>query len=170
MSEIQVKLGRGKSIDDSLLEGAVMGLSAEEISERIAGALTPARVMVRLRQMFTGGTRLDDAERELAILRLLEKNLVDLNRMMLDKDIATVQLQYAKELMNRLAARRKLAEEDINSHNAAIGRELGHVVDLVLVFMKGALREKVDPQKWDELVLDAMAMAQLEIEKHQVEA
>lgn len=147
-----------------------MGLSAEEMSERIGGALTPARVLVRLRQMFTGGTRLEDAERELAILRLLERTLINLTKMDLDKDVATVMLRYSKELLDRLGARRKLAEEDIQSHSAAVGRELGHVVDLVLVFMKGALREQVDPAKWDELVLDAMAMAQLEIEKHQIDA
>lgn len=170
MNEIEVKLGRGKSIDDALLEGAVLGLSAEEISGRIGGALSPARVMVHTREMLRGGNWLDDAERELAILRMLNKNLVELHQMALDTDGAKIQLQYAKELMDRLAKRRGAVESDLNTYNANVGRQLGHVVDLALTYMKGALREKIDPQAWDGLVLDAMAVAQVEIERHQVEA
>lgn len=168
--EIQVKLGRGKSIDDALLEGAVLGLSAEEISQRINGVLSPARVMVKTREMLRGGDWLEDAERELAILRMLNKNLVELHQMALDTDGAKIQLAYAKELMDRLAKRRSAVESDLMTYNANVGAVLGHAAFLIATHIRGALRDKIEPEEFDNLVLDSVAVAQVEIERHQVEA
>jgi hypothetical protein len=41
---------------------------------------------------------------------------------------------------------------------------------MTLKYMQGALREVVDPAKWDELVQEAFVMAQVEIAKKQVDA
>ena len=45
---------------------------------------------------------------------------------------------------------------------------MGEDVDQALAYMKGALREKVDPELWEELVREAMLHAQAEIAKHEM--
>ncbi|MDF2506234.1 MAG: hypothetical protein K0Q52_93, partial [Microbacterium sp.] len=57
-----------------------------------------------------------------------------------------------------------------NTYNQNVGAVLGRVVDMSLSYMKGALRDQVDPEKWDELTQEALVLAWNEIEKKQVEA
>jgi hypothetical protein len=75
---------------------------------------------------------------------------------------------YLKDVLDRLEKRQARITADLNTYNASVGQQLGHVVDLALTYMKGALRESVDAEKWDELVLDAIAVAAHEIEKKQI--
>ena len=161
-------LGRGKSIDDALIEGAVLELSAEEISERIGRALSPARVMQKTRELLKAGDWLDENERERALLRVLQKRIVELQSTT-DLDAIKVQAAMVKDLLVQLNKRRAALEVDLNTYSTNVGRQLGQVVDLALTYMKGALREEVDPEKWDGLVMEALLVAQREIEKKQVE-
>lgn len=173
MSQIKVSLRGGQSIDDALLQAAVLGLSAEETSTRIGGVLSPARVMIRTREMLAGGNWLEDAERERAILRLLEKNLIDLNNQYLDMDNAKVQLAYAKELFDRLDKRKAATETDLNTYDENVGRQMGHVVDVVFAYVGGRVigrTEPITPEEWRELLEEGMEMARYEIGTKQVEA
>lgn len=165
-TELQVTLGKGKSINESLIEGAALGLSAEEISERIGRHLSPARVIQKTKELLRGGDWLDLAEKESALLRLLQERVIELQRAH-DLDSIKIQGGLIKDLLIRLDKRRAAVDSDLNTYNENVGRQLGHVVDLTLTYMKGALRDQVDPAKWDELVADALVMAQVEIEKRQ---
>lgn len=173
MEELQINLGKGQSIDEALLHGAVAGLSAEQISERIGGILSPARVSLHLRELLSGGIRLEDIEHERAILLLLQAKLVELDNTAWGADslaAAKVMLTYAREIMGQLQKRKALTDEQLNTYDQNVGRQLGHVVDLALTYMKGALRDQVDPLTWDRTKEEALALAWTEIEKRQVEA
>jgi hypothetical protein len=166
-----VLLGKGKSIDDALLEAAVMDLSAEETSARLRGALSPARVMLRWKELLRSNTWLEAAEREQALLRVLQSNLVDLQSAEgLGADGYKIQLSIIRELFARLDKRQAATQEELNTYNQNVGAVLGRVVDMSLSYMKGALRDQVDPEKWDELTQEALVIAWNEIEKKQVEA
>jgi hypothetical protein len=167
----EIKLGKNRSIDDALLEAAVMDLSAEETSARLNGVLSPARVMVRWKELLRSNTWLEAAEREQALLRVLQKNLVDLqNAELMGAEGFKIQLSYIRQLFERLDKRQAATEEQLNTYNENVGRQLGRVVDMTLKYMQGALREVIEPAKWDELVQEALVMAQVEIAKKQVEA
>lgn len=168
MGELQVRLGRGKSIDDALIEAGVLGLSAEETSERIGRVLTPMRVMQRTRELAKSGNWLDEAEKEALLLKILQKRVVELQEER-ELDSIKVQASMVKDLLVQLNKRRAALDTDLNTYSANVGRQLGQVVDLALTYMKGALREEVDPEKWDGLVMEALLVAQREIEKKQVE-
>ncbi|MEV5068868.1 hypothetical protein MRBLMI12_000424 [Microbacterium sp. LMI12-1-1.1] len=164
--ELRVALGPGQSIDDALLNGAVLELSAEAISERIGGILSPPRVMLRLRELLSGGTRLDDLEHERAVMMLLEKNLIALQNLpQKGSEEYRVLLSYAKALFDRMDKRKASIQAELNTYDQNVGRQLGHVVDLAMGYLRGAVRDQIDGAKWDELVEEAMAMAWNEIQK-----
>lgn len=160
-------LAKGQSIDDALLDGAVQNLSPEEVSARLKGALSPARVILRTKELLRDPGYIDEIMRERALLRVLEYRVTELQRSS-DNDSIKLQATLVKELLAQLNRRKSATDDQLNTYNANIGRQIGHVVDLTLTYMKGALREQVDAQAWDTLVLEAMAMAWHEIEKKQV--
>ncbi len=171
MQEIEVSLGPGQSIDQALLNAVILELHPAETSRRIGGILSEGRVVARTQQLLTGGNWLTDVEKERAIVLLLEQKLVHMsNHVTVDGDSAKLMLAYAKELFARIDKRKAITDDLLTTYDQNVGQQLGHVVDLALTYMRGALREEVDRDKWDTLVLEAMTMAQLEIQKKQVEA
>lgn len=168
MSDVS-RYGRELSIDDQLIQGAARGLSAEDISRDIGGILTPARVMVRTRELLKAGDWLEDKEQEQALLIVLRNRVHDL-RNATDLDSIKVQANIIKELLAQLDKRAKSNTADLNTYNANVGRHLGHVVDLVLSYMRGAFHKQIDVEQWDERIQEALVIAANEIEKKQVAA
>jgi hypothetical protein len=162
-------LGKGMSIDDALIEGAVLDLSPEEISARLGGVLSPARVMVRTRELLRSNDWLTEAEKERALLRTLQERVQELRRAN-DLDSIKAQFVIVKELLAQIQKRQLATDDQLATYNTNVGRELGRIVDLTLTYMKGALRNEIEPQRWDDLVQEALIMAQNEIAKKQVEA
>ncbi|GAA4481784.1 hypothetical protein [Microbacterium panaciterrae] len=164
----QLDLAKG-SVEEQIIVYAAMKLSPEDISERIGGALTPARVRLRVKELLQEGDWLEDAEAEKALLTIALRQIGDIQQIAGSKDLeaAKVLLTYLKDVLDRLEKRQSKLTTNLNTYNQNVGRQLGHVVDLALTYMKGALRESVDAEKWDELVLEAMTLAWTEIERHQ---
>lgn len=163
------KFGRELSIDDQLIMGAARDLSAEEISREIGGILSPARVMVRTRELLKSGDWLDEKEKEQALLLVLRNRVYELQNAT-DLDSIKVQTVIVKELLTQIDKRAKSNSADLNTYNANVGRQLGHVVDLVLSYMRGAFHAQIDVDAWDERLQEALVIASTEIEKKQVEA
>jgi hypothetical protein len=84
-----------------------------------------------------------------------------------DLDSIKVQASIIKDLLTQLDKRQKANETDLSTYNANVGRQLGHVVDLVLTYMRGAMRDEIDLQKWDDSIEEALVLAQAEIAKRQ---
>lgn len=163
------RFGRELSIDDQLIMGAANGLSPDDISRSIGGILTPARVMVRTRELLKAGDWLEDKEQEQALLIVLRNRVAELQNAK-DLDSIKVQTGIIKELLAQIEKRSKSNAADLNTYNANVGRQLGHVVDLVLTYMRGALRESINLDQWDDAIQEALVVAAAEIEKKQVSA
>lgn len=162
------RFGRELSIDDQLIMGAARDMSAEEISRDIGGILTPARVMVRTRELLRAGDWLTDKEQEQALLIVLRNRVYELQKAS-DLDSIKVQAGIIKDLLGQLEKRSQTNITDLTTYNQNVGRQLGHVVDKVLSYMRGAFRDQIDPVKWQESLEEAMVVAANEIESKQVD-
>lgn len=164
----EIMLGRGTSIDDKLLRYAVEGLSPEQISYKLDEVISPARVMIRTRELLKSTDWLTDAEQERALLRNLRRNLVELQDQALKgTDERKLILQFTKEIFARLDKRTASLEADLNTYSQNVGHQLGKVVDESLAYIRGALRDVVPAEKWDELVEEALHIAWARISEKQ---
>ncbi|GAB2702036.1 hypothetical protein BKA24_001733 [Microbacterium marinum] len=187
--QLEPKVNRGKTLDDTLIELSTAGLSRAEISRRIGGVLTPERVDERLNALLEAPDWLSDAKQERALLQLVRLNLMDL-RADLDgykesvlrgtdelsgprrdayNDNLKLQLAYIDRIFTRYDKRARATDEDLNTWSVNVGRELGSIVDEALAYMKGALRGEIAATEWDQLKIEAMQHAWSRIEEKQVE-
>lgn len=166
----QIPMARGKSVDDQLIELAAMEISAEEISRRLGGAITPPRVRQRVSDLLTAGDWLTDVQKERALIRILHMNLMAMRGDELNVDNAKLQLQYANVLLDRLDKRQAVTSEQLETYNSNVGRTLGEVVIHALAYMKGALSGEIDSQRWDILVEEDMLSARQAIAAKQVDS
>lgn len=162
-------IDRSRSIDDLLIELAASGKSREEISRRIGGVLSPERVDQRVNEILKAPDWLTRAQQEVALIRLLQVNIVDLQASP-SLDSMKLVLAYIREVFAQMQKHGQATERDLNTWNENTGRELGRIVDKALSYMQGALREKVDPDMWEQVKLEAMQAAWHDIQARQVEA
>ncbi|UOE45978.1 hypothetical protein [Agromyces larvae] len=157
-------------IDRQILQLQVSGVTPEEMSRRLRGTVSPARIILRLHELANSGDYLTALQQKRLDILFIREMLGELRSRYLDVDHAKVILSLIKEVMAQEDKMLATTEHDLNTYNEAIGQQLGRVVDSSLAYMKGALREKVDPELWDSLIVEAMQHAQAEILRHQIEA
>lgn len=141
--------------------------SPEEISRELGGVVSPARIAARVKNILGSRDWLSLAEQEQVVLHKMRQLLERVEGQFFDLDNASVQLRILKELGSRLDHRRSAITVDLNTYNENVGRKLGQVVDLALTYMKGALRDEVDPDRWNTLMQEALLQARQEIERDQ---
>lgn len=144
-------------------------MSPEQISREIGGVLSPAKCRLRIEVLLDSQDWLTLARQDAVVTWKLRTILGDLESRFADNDSLKIQVSILDKIGKRLSSRRAATVDDLNSYSANVGRQIGHVVDLALTYMKGALREEVDPERWDALVDEALDLAQQEIEKKQIE-
>lgn len=166
----ELPVNRGKSVDDQLIELAAAEVSAEEISRRLGGAITPARVHQRVTDLLNAGDWLTDVQKERALIRILHMNLMQMRDTELNVDNAKLQLQYANVLLANLEKRQTATAGQLETYNSNVGRTLGQVVLHALGYIKGALSAEIDPARWDAIVEEAMIDARKQIQAKQVDA
>ena len=159
-------------IDDTILRYA-SSESAEQIAQRLATdaatAISAAAVAQRRTELLTAPPLLSAVEEERALVLQLKSILAELSEQHLSLDNAKVQVQVLREIGNRLDKRAANSQESLDTYSANVGRQLGQVVDGALGFIRGALREEIDADRWDELVLQAMDYARREIGRKVIE-
>lgn len=156
-------------IDQVILRHA-SSRSPEEISQMLNGVITPERVAAQAKHLLSSRSWLTAAEEDELVLNKLHDLLTTLEDRFLDNDGAIVQLRLLKEIGNRLDKRRVATQVDLETYDRNVARVLGQVVDNALTYMKGALRGDVDPELWDQLVVEAMRHAQSTIDEKAIEA
>lgn len=165
----QIPVNRQASLDDLIIELAASGKSCEDISQRLGGTISPARVKLRMDQILSAPDWLTKAQQEEALIRLLQVGIVEL-RDNPTLDAAKLLRLQINDVLDRLRERGRATEQDLQTWNANVGRELGRIVDKALSYMQGALREQVDPQTWERVKIEAMEMAWQDIRAGQAEA
>jgi hypothetical protein len=137
--------------------------SAEEISRRLGGVITPERVAAQKTVLLTSRKWIDAAEQDELVLYRLRRILAAFEGQTLDNDNAMVQLRFLKEIGNRLDKRREATQVDLETYDLNVAREMTRAYDIALGYMKGALRGEIDPDVWDELAREALAHAGREV-------
>lgn len=143
--------------------------SAEEISRRLGGVVTPERVAALKEQLLGSKNWVTAAQQDELVLYRLRNILAQLEERYLDLDSAMVQLRLLKEIGNRLDKRREATQIDLETYDANVAREMTRAYDIALGYMKGALRGEIDPDIWDEVARDALAHAGREVAKKVIE-
>lgn len=146
---------------------AMADQSPEEISRRLNGVIRPRAVAARLVAL----TDMPDwltAQRQDRVLTLRMQAILDqLEARGFDNDNAKTRLAVLKELGNRLDKRAAATNADLNTLYDNQGRIMAQAYDIALSYMKGALRDEIDPDRWDELSAEALKHAQTELTKHE---
>ena len=159
-------------LDEKLLRWADH-MSPEQISEKLGGTLSPAKVRLRIEELVGTTFWLDDAKREQITLWKMHRLLERIENMIgaeFDLDNMKLQLATLKEIGNRLDKRRAALDVDLERYDRNVALEMVRVFDLSMAYLKGALRGDIDPDHWDQAVRDALMHAQAEVMKKAIDA
>lgn len=163
--------GELSRIDQTVLRYAAY-LSPNEISEKMGGTIPAARISALTKELLASRDWLTLAEREVMLILRLESILADLEDTRANGDLnfenAKTQLGYLKELGNRFDKRRAAVQVDLETYDMNVAREMTRAYELALGYMKGALREQIDEDLWDEVAKEALAHAGREVAKKAV--
>lgn len=143
-------------------------MSFNEMSRELGGVLTAKQCAAKLDELLDAPDWMTAAREDRLITIRMSQILATLEERFQDIDNMTLQLKVLKELGNRLDKRQAATTVDLNTWNANTGRELGRIVDQSMAYMKGALREKVDAETWEQLEGEALAFAKAEIRKREL--
>lgn len=166
-------MGSELTSNRSAIDGKLLSLarkSPEEIAE-LTG-LDAKFVASRISELLESRDWLSDRQQE----RLLLEEIADLKDMIMERvrfaderdfaGVANVALHTLKLISERLDARKKLVEADINEISAAQARVFGKAFDLALGHVVKVLGEDVDPDLVDATVRDGLKMAARSLESN----
>lgn len=153
-------------VDDKIIALAATH-SMEEISQALGGILSPAKVGARAQVLFRSKDWLTTAQEDQAINIRFNNILLELESRYMDTENAQNRISVLKEMGKRLDVRRAATQVDLNTLYGNQGRIMGRVFDKALAFMKGALREEVDSQRWDDLAEEALLNATTELQQYE---
>jgi len=155
----------------SAVDGKLLSLarkSPDEIAD-LTG-LDARFVAERISQLLESRDWLSDRQQE----RLLLEEIADLKDMIMERvrfaddrdfpNVANVALRTLKLISERLDARKKLVDVDIESISAAQARLFGSAFDLALSHVVEVLGSDVDPELVDATVRDGLKLAARKLE------
>jgi len=146
-------------------------LSAEEISFKIEGILTPVQVAARLDHLVAIPDRLSALQQDQLITLKMRRIISELEGMPRTTRNAEVILNGLEKVGKRLDKRVESTEKELHTLYAFQGGILLDAIKLALTHMRGAITDG-DPQAeaaWDKKLEAAMRFAQVELAKHEIE-
>lgn len=148
--------------------------SPEEISRRLGGVITPERVAAQKETLLASKKWLTATQEEDLVIHRMRAIVAKFEEHFFaesfpNPDIAMVQLRFLKEIGNRLDKRRAATQVDLETYDMNVAREMSRAYDIALGYMKGALRDEIDPDTWDTLASEALAHAGREVTKKAIE-
>lgn len=154
-------------MDNTILRYST-SLSPEDISRKLNGVMSPERVAARAKELLSSANWLTMVEQEQALILRLQSILNDLEEVRTrgDYDNAEIQLRYLKEIGNRFDKRRQANAVDLNTLYGNQAQMMLRAIDKAISYLRGAFREKIDQEAWDEALREGMMHAQEELEKH----
>jgi hypothetical protein len=151
------------SLDWGLIDGAILGLPATEIADRLCGVVTPEYVVLRTKQLLAGNDWLTDAERERALLYELERRITQLR---IADDLASIKVQSTilRDLLDRLERRQGVLGDQITVYSRAVAKEIVDLITLFAEHLRAAMPPGVDESRWVQLEQAAFVSTRHEIE------
>lgn len=143
--------------------------SLEQISEIIGGVLSPEAVGARAQVLLKTPDWLTAAQKDQVLLGRMHELLEEIEEYFQDEKTFKLRLDTLKSIGDRLDKRKAATDNDLNMYSRNIGRQIGALVDESLAYMKGALREDVDGDRWEQIKEEAMTNAYAKIAAREVE-
>ena len=131
--------------------------------------VSPERIAARTQELLKTKNWLTLAQNQQRLHLTLQALLAKMQDKYLDKDNAKIMLDMIKELFKQTEKMGRATEEDLNKLYGNQGIIMARVVDKAMGYMRGALRELVPSEKWDELMEEALMHARDEIASFQAE-
>lgn len=140
--------------------------SPEAIAERFNGAITAKAVAERTQKLLGDPNWLTQAQQEEVILLRMRLIAADMAQGFQDLDSQKAQIATLEAIAKRLDKRREATAVDLNSLYQNQATIMLRAIDIATGYLRGAFREKIDQQQWDEAIREGMALAAAELEKH----
>lgn len=157
-------------VDDTILRFAD-SMSPVEISQKLGGIVSPEAVASYTQRLLEQRDWLTENQEARIIELKLKRILSQLEEQFTSLDNAKVQTMLLREIGNRLDKRIATRNDDLNTYNQNVGRALAEAVDVYFAYIKGALRDEIDPARWEELSAEAMVHVRSKIaEREAIEA
>ena len=146
-------------------------LSAQSISYKINGILTPEQVMARIATLLEAPDRLTALQQDQLVTLKMRQLVVSLEEMTLTARLAEVLIRALESIGARLDKRVASTERELSSLYAFQGTVLLDAVSVAMAHMRGALTHgnKLAEQEWDNAMESAIRFAQIELGKHEQE-
>jgi hypothetical protein len=143
--------------------------SAEEISEMLGGVITPERVQEQGKKLVSDRNWLKMAEREMLLIYQFEEIIADLERVRAsgNYEYLGAHLRALKDLGGRLDKLRAATQIDLNALYDNQAQLMLKALDIATSYLRGAFRDKIDQQEWDEAIREGMVLAAAELAKHE---
>lgn len=143
--------------------------SPAEISEMFNGAITPKGVAKRVQELIENPNWLTQAQQEEIILRRMRELVAKIEEQ--SKEYRSVEMYEAhiralEAVAKRVDKRRETNAVDLNSLYGNQAAIMLRALDLATGYLRGAFREQIDQEKWDEAIREGMSLARKEVEKH----
>lgn len=146
-------------------------LSAQALSYKIQGILTPEQVMARIAYLVETPDRLTQLQQDQLVTLKMRQIVVELEELPRTTRNAEVILQGLEKIGNRLDRRQESTERELSSLYAFQGTVLLDAINVAMAHMRGALTKgsALAEEQWDNALESAIRFAQIELSKHEAE-
>ena len=145
-------------------------LSAQALSYKIQGILTPEQVMARIAYLVETPDRLTQLQQDQLVTLKMRQIVVELEELPRTTRNAEVILQGLEKIGNRLDRRQESTERELSSLYAFQGTVLLDAINVAMAHMRGAITQgnELAEEQWDNALESAIRFAQIELSKHEV--
>ena len=146
-------------------------LSAQALSYKIQGILTPEQVMARIAYLVETPDRLTQLQQDQLVTLKMRQIVVELEELPRTTRNAEVILQGLEKIGNRLDRRQESTERELSSLYAFQGTVLLDAINVAMAHMRGAITQgnELAEEQWDNALESAIRFAQIELSKHEAE-
>lgn len=144
-------------------------MSAQAISYKINGVLTPEQVMARIAFLVEAPDRLTQLQQDQLVTLKMRQIIAELEEMPRTTRNAEVILQGLERVGNRLDKRQESTERELSTLYAFQGVAFLNAVEVAMAHMRGSLTKgnPIAEEQWDNAKESAIRYAQIELSKYE---
>lgn len=147
-------------------------LSPAQIAHKIEGILTPQQVMTRIGQLLESSDWLTLTQQDVLVTLKMKQLVVELEEQPRTSRNAEILVRALEAVGTRLDKRKEATEQDLSRLYAFQGTVMLDAIQKAMEHMKKQLTSSpdsaLDAAEWDASLAQALRLAQLEVESHEV--
>lgn len=144
-------------------------MSAQALSAKIEGRLSPEQVMSRIATLLDVPDRLTALQQDQLVTLKMRNLVANLESMTLTARVAEVLVRALEAVGNRLEKRQQSTEKELSTLYAFQGKVMLDAINVAMAHMRGALTQgnPLAEEEWDNALESAIRYAQIELSKHE---